>query len=520
MMRGATIVNTRVNEVPMPAHSSLSPPAGSRWLRGQLTDPGDDNRLDSVFVPPGLFKTVRDDVARYSRIPVTRCALTRMENAYAGVIDSDGDPWLFALNSEGMRVRKASNPESAWALFDKLIDNERYVGRLVRREHASEETSKLYITMSKSEEMTLRKDMKPYGHIGYMKRTKTGVVYVKPKGVKAWKPSAAEVKKQQQAKLAAKVSAVSKLGGKEKMFIPATNPFSFKKDPVAYDLHDILRDKYTEFYSLTKKETLAVIAKYMDENDSGDVEGDTLAAFEYLASHDALAPHNGGDADSDEDGEMTYSDDISTHFDYVKHATRYKKIGLSDDECKYAVKTIKSWAGSSSAAYACHLRGVIARAAGMNEGEDAAALKAVDAWSGGSKSMYLAGYQGKEPPPKQVIVGAVSKMVKASQNAYKGKKTITLYRGVNEKQGKAVRDSKGTLAVGVLSSWSESENVAKSFGDMILKIEVPVEAVVFSHRTCSGLLSSEKEVIIAATGSIKSKTYYGNDGYKDDESGY
>ncbi len=112
----------------MPHYPLVLPKEGTSWLGGKLTDPVEQFKLDTQALPPGLYKTVRDDLARYSEIPITRVALRKHDNSYIGIIDSDGSPYMFVLNSLGMLTRKIEDNDQAWKAFDELMTAERRDG--------------------------------------------------------------------------------------------------------------------------------------------------------------------------------------------------------------------------------------------------------------------------------------------------------------------------------------------------------------------------------------------------------
>ena len=81
----------------------------------------------------------------------------------------------------------------------------------------------------------------------------------------------------------------------------------------------------------------------------------------------------------------------------------------------------------------------------------------------------------------------------------KGIKEITLYRGVsgnpfsgtNVKSGDAVKLNQNTL-----ESWTSEPEIAKQFGNTILKATVPVERILSTARTGFGCLNEFEFVVI------------------------
>lgn len=142
MVTRAQFIPLLQREVPVPSYP-LVIPEGAQWLRGQLIDPSERFKLDDQFIPPGIYKTVRNDISQYADISCTRIALSKHNNEYIGVIDSNGDPYFFSINSMGMTARKADDPEAAWKIFDELMTQERKVGLDYRREKANDDLKPL-----------------------------------------------------------------------------------------------------------------------------------------------------------------------------------------------------------------------------------------------------------------------------------------------------------------------------------------------------------------------------------------
>jgi hypothetical protein len=131
-------IGPAIAEVPYPVQSLAKPRDYSLWVRGQIEEPA--FKLDRVRMPPGLYQDVRDDLARYAPIPVSRSAFRRSQHAYVGVIDSDGKPYYFALDSRGLAVSEAdTNDERVWKTFDALADQEQIMAVRKRRVDAAGE---------------------------------------------------------------------------------------------------------------------------------------------------------------------------------------------------------------------------------------------------------------------------------------------------------------------------------------------------------------------------------------------
>lgn len=135
-------VGPAIPEVDYPTQRFDKPRDYSLWVRGVIEEP--DFQLDRVRMPPSMFQEVRDDLVRYSPVAVSRSAFKRSEHAYVGVIDSQGTPYYFALDSRGISVRKASGDDDrAWKTFDKLSDHEHAQALHRRRAEASAEVRRV-----------------------------------------------------------------------------------------------------------------------------------------------------------------------------------------------------------------------------------------------------------------------------------------------------------------------------------------------------------------------------------------
>ena len=71
-----------------------------------------------------------------------------------------------------------------------------------------------------------------------------------------------------------------------------------------------------------------------------------------------------------------------------------------------------------------------------------------------------------------------------------GNKTVTLYRGVNvDDPQKYASGDKINITANALESWSTDSRVAGTFGNVIMKAEVPIEKIVSTARTGFGCLN-------------------------------
>lgn len=208
-----------------------------------------------------------------------------------------------------------------------------------------------------------------------------------------------------------------------------------------------------------------------------------------------------------------------------KNMGAYKALGLNEDEATYAATVVERWALDIFAPAAASMRGTVAAVIGRDFDDEARALfhgvKAQELKASTFEKALKAArssYEGESPPSQSTARSALAKVAKASQDAY-DEDPVTLYRGVNPDSAQNAKQS-GRLAVGALSSWTESQDVARSFTEIsnktsskpskkkiykgaVMKITVPRSAIMLSHRTCPGLLDSEQEVVLASKGAVK-----------------
>lgn len=150
-MNKQLVTPIRIAQVPLPAYPVLgNVRPGGVLLSGKLANEIDKYKLDTVDMPPSRFKSVRDDISRYSPIPVTRVALRYAAHSYIGIIDSNNTPVMFALNSQGILLRKAPDDEKAWQLFDEYMAAERASALTTRRAVAKQEQETLVIKAIKN----------------------------------------------------------------------------------------------------------------------------------------------------------------------------------------------------------------------------------------------------------------------------------------------------------------------------------------------------------------------------------
>lgn len=146
MHKPTAVVPLRIAQVPIPTYPTLGNiKPGGVLLSGKLASAVDSLKLDTRDMPPSRFKSVRDDISRFSPIPVSRVALRHAVHAYVGIIDSNNEPFMFSLNSQGMMVKRAPNDENAWQMFDQYMDAERASALETRRKVAAMEQATLIV---------------------------------------------------------------------------------------------------------------------------------------------------------------------------------------------------------------------------------------------------------------------------------------------------------------------------------------------------------------------------------------
>ena len=92
------------------------------------------------------------------------------------------------------------------------------------------------------------------------------------------------------------------------------------------------------------------------------------------------------------------------------------------------------------------------------------------------------------------------------QAYFKGRKSIRLYRGVVDKYAvntlraalQSSNRNKVKINVKLADSWTDSINIAKTFGGLIFSEDIPIEWIVSSYRTNATLNNKgEKEFIVS-----------------------
>lgn len=128
-------------DFPRQSQSLVKPKPYSLLVGGETVEPDAQHELDRLAAPLRLYQDVRDDLAKYSPVDVTRAALAMRDHKYVGVIDSDGTPFRFVLSSRGIKVDAV--PEAGlgevWEEFDRLMEDEQRLSRTRRREQAHQE---------------------------------------------------------------------------------------------------------------------------------------------------------------------------------------------------------------------------------------------------------------------------------------------------------------------------------------------------------------------------------------------
>jgi hypothetical protein len=146
--RGQLFINPigkLIVEMPYPRQSMKQPKPYSVLVGGKTVEPEPQHRMDRAAKPDRLYQEVRDDLARYAPIEVTRAAMQLRDHAYAGVIDSDGVPFRFVLNSRGLKITpiEEAGHSAAFLEFDDLMEAEQRRALDRRRVEAAREQARI-----------------------------------------------------------------------------------------------------------------------------------------------------------------------------------------------------------------------------------------------------------------------------------------------------------------------------------------------------------------------------------------
>ncbi len=192
--------------------------------------------------------------------------------------------------------------------------------------------------------------------------------------------------------------------------------------------------------------------------------------------------------------------------------TLVKKAGGDPAE---AERLVKGWEEDKLTATGFEFHAAVAASAGLDPAQAVERTKQVLVKEHGHTEAQAAkvverAVAAARDKDTQATVRAVAA---ASQAAYEGD-TVTLYRGVTGAQADAVRaqlESGADVDFGTdaVTSFTDDEAVARSFATngMVVRVQVPKESIVLSHKVVGGGKSREialdKEVIAVTKGGLK-----------------
>lgn len=165
-------VGPSIAEVDYPTYTLEKPRDYSQWVHGKVDQPPFD--LDKARMPPSLYQDVRDDLVRFSPVAVSRSAFRKSNHAYVGVIDSNGKPYYFALDSRGISVKPAAvDDDKVWKTFDRLSEDEQTMAVRERRANAAKEMVVVDRELSDPKLVLLIKALPKKANDGEVKKTPT-----------------------------------------------------------------------------------------------------------------------------------------------------------------------------------------------------------------------------------------------------------------------------------------------------------------------------------------------------------
>lgn len=247
-------------QVSMPKQDVLiRPKMGQQMLSGHLTAVDAQYMLDNAL-PDGVYRDVREDLARFAPVPVTRAAFKFSSNSYVGVIDSNGTPYFFALNSRGLLLRPAADAAKAWVVFDRYAELERDAALAQRRARADREQVALVLDMSKAVKHPGSRGGKFYyddhGHVRYGERSV-------PKTQHA---------QMEDHKVGVAVSKKHALNKDDKNAIHLHNALHAAQPKTVKEAHRVVAQAYKQLYDFDSKEAHHAATrqalKYLHENGS------------------------------------------------------------------------------------------------------------------------------------------------------------------------------------------------------------------------------------------------------------
>lgn len=181
---------------------------------------------------------------------------------------------------------------------------------------------------------------------------------------------------------------------------------------------------------------------------------------------------------------------------------------------KHAALMVADWKATSSSKGALQLRSAAARVLAEKYGVRPEVMHAID------KKAHLATIEGKGKGAEHDKIAAQAgehvdtfKALAGQAQSAHGEHT-QLFRGVYGKQAEQIQKMAAAakkagqnhvdIDLGLLSSWSESHEVAKTFSSgVVLRQSVEREKIALSHRTSKHLDPTEKEVVVMTSGRIR-----------------
>jgi Na+-transporting NADH:ubiquinone oxidoreductase subunit NqrA len=77
-----------------------------------------------LFDFPSKYAEVKTDIRRFFKRKIEDVVVRKRGYVYAGIINAEGELYLYALSSTGFRHKKIEDVEKGWALFLKLREEE------------------------------------------------------------------------------------------------------------------------------------------------------------------------------------------------------------------------------------------------------------------------------------------------------------------------------------------------------------------------------------------------------------
>lgn len=198
----------------------------------------------------------------------------------------------------------------------------------------------------------------------------------------------------------------------------------------------------------------------------------------------------------------------------VKRGAIAAAAGKLGGDPKIATTLVNAWQEDSGSGEALALKAAIALEIGVTP-EQALARAQERLANQGVKGVAANAAAAQQQVAEQIARGSETKVrataraiAQASQSAHDSP-VVTLYRGVSGAQAEQLRAALASGASSVdlhtdaIASFTEDPKVARVFGNggFILKMDVPREAIVLSHRASSALKKfGDSEVVVATLG--------------------